>query len=387
MGGVTGARRLLVEGWRFLPHSYALVAQSHCLYLARRGDVELRFADLPFYDPGWKPARGIFASADEALLASLRAPEASFSPQATFTLRPERPDFSAPTTGERFAFATAEYRVLTLANVGALRSATDVPSCVHVVTPSRWAAGAYQRFGFADGRIHVVPHGVDPAIFRPDEAARLVMRRALGVERNFLFACAGAMTWNKGLDVLLGAFARLVDSEPDVRLLLKGADALYPSLELVREVLGDLPSRARSAVSARLIYEGRTFSAKVMADLLRAADCYVSPYRAEGFNLPVLEAMACGVGVICTAGGPTDEFTEQSFALRIPSRIATKRLDPDHEGEMLEPDMERLSELMGQAARDPAAARARGALAARYARERFSWEAMTGVLLGALFPA
>ena len=384
---VTGARRLQVEGWRFLPHSYALVAQSHCLWLARRGDVELRFADLPFYDPGWKPARGIFASADEALLSSLRAPEASFSPQATFTLRPERPDFSAPRTGERFAFATAEYRVLTPANVGALRSAADVPSCVQVVTPSRWAAEAYRRFGFADARIHVVPHGIDPAIFRPDEAARLVTRRALGVEREVLFACAGAMTWNKGLDALLKAFARLVESEPEVRLLLKGADALYPSRELVREVLGDLPSQARSAVTARLIYEGRTFSAKVMAELLRAADCYVSPYRAEGFNLPVLEAMACGVAVICTAGGPTDEFTEQSFALRIPGRVAPKRLDADHEGEMLEPDVEQLSALMRDTARDPAAARGRGALAARCAHERFSWEAVTNALLAALFPA
>ena len=384
---MTSVRRLLVEGWRFLPHSYALVAQSHCLCLARRVDVELRFADLPFYDPQWKPAHGIFTSAEEALLSSLRSPEASFAPDATFTLRPERPDFSAPRTGTRFAFATAEYRVLTPASLGDLRSANDVPDRVHVVTPSRWAAAAYRRFGFADARIHVVPHGIDPAIFRPDEAARLATRRTLGIDAEFLFLCAGAMTWNKGLDVLLAAFARLIEVRPGVRLLLKGADALYPSRELVREVLADLPSRARSAVSARLIYEGRTFSAKVMAELLRAADCYVSPYRAEGFNLPVLEAMACGVAVICTAGGPTDEFTDPSFAVRIPSRLASKRLDGDREGEMLEPDSENLAALMSEAARDPAAARMRGALAARYAHERHSWDAVTDILLGALFPA
>ena len=384
---MSSARRLLVEGWRFLPHSYALVAQSHCLCLARHGDVELRFADLPFYNPRWKRTRGIFPSADEALLASLRPPEAAFAPEATFTLRPERPDFSAPPTGKRFAFATAEYRILTPANVGALRSAAEVPSCVHVVTPSRWAAAAYRRFGFPDARVHVVPHGIDPAIFRSDAAARLVTRRALGIDREFLFVCAGAMTWNKGLDVLLAAFARVIEATPDVRLLLKGADALYRSRELVDAVLADLPSRARSAVSARLIYEGRTFSARVMAELLRAADCYVSPYRAEGFNLPVLEAMGCGVALICTAGGPTDEFTDPSFALRVRSRLATRPLDGACEGEMLEPDPEHLAALMSEAAGDPTAARARGGLAARYAHERFSWDAVTDVLLGALFPA
>jgi glycosyltransferase involved in cell wall biosynthesis len=381
---VTG-RRLLVEGWRFLPHSYALVAQGHCLCLARRGDVDLRFVDLPFYDPAWKRARGIFPSEDEALLSALPPPDASFSPEATFTLRPERPDFSAPPTGERFAFATAEYRVLAPASVESVPSAAEVPRCVHVVTPSRWAAAAYQRFGFPDERVHVVPHGIDPAIFRPDEESRLATRRALGAERAFLFVCAGAMTWNKGLDVLLGAFARVIEAEPDARLLLKGADALYPSRELVHEVLGDLPSRARSAVAARLIYEGRTLSAGVMADLLRAADCYVSPYRAEGFNLPVLEAMACGVPIVCTEGGPTDDFTDPSFAARVRSRRGRKLLDARHEGEMLEPDLDHLAALMSEIARDREAARVRGALATRHAHERFSWEAVTERLHSVLF--
>src|SRR5204862_4667195 len=149
-------RRLLVEGWRFLPHSYALVAQAHCLCLARRADIDLRFVDLPFYDPAWKTAQGIFSPDEEATLEALRAPEPSFAPEATFTLRPERPDFSAPRVGRRFAFGTAEYRVLTAENAGPLRSAIDVPANVDVVTPSRWAARAYERFGFAPDRIHVV---------------------------------------------------------------------------------------------------------------------------------------------------------------------------------------------------------------------------------------
>ncbi len=129
------------------------------------------------------------------------------------------------------------------------------------------------------------------------------------VEDNFVYLSVGAMTWNKGLDILLAAFARVIETEPDARLFLKGADGLYPSKSFVREVLDDLPAKARQAVAERLIYEGRTLSEQGMAHLFRTADCYVAPYRAEGFNLPVLEAMACGVAVVCTAGGPTDEFT------------------------------------------------------------------------------
>src|SRR5262249_55595303 len=160
---------------------------------------------------------------------ALRSPEGSFEAEATFTLRPERPDFTPARSGRRFSFATAEFRVLAPQNASGFGSATEVPSSVDVVTPSRWAAGAYHRFGFSPERVHVVPHGIDPSIFRPDDAGRRAMRASLGVGDAFLYVSAGAMTWNKGLDLLLSAFARVVQAQPEARLLLKGADALYPS--------------------------------------------------------------------------------------------------------------------------------------------------------------
>jgi glycosyltransferase involved in cell wall biosynthesis len=379
-------RRLLIEGWRFVPHSYALVAQAHCLCIARRAKVDLRFLDLPLYSEAWKHVRGVFSAAEEQVLAELRGPERSFLPEATFTLRPEQPDFSAPRSGRRFAFGTAEYRVLTAANAGGLYSAAEVPETVDVITPSRWAALAFERFGFAQERVHVVPHGIDPLVFYPDEASRRATRKALEVSDAFVYLSVGAMTWNKGLDLLLRAFARVAETEPDVRLLLKGADALYPSRDFVREVLADLPVRAREAVVARLIYDGRTLPARALAILFRAADCYVSPYRAEGFNLPVLEAMACGVPVVCTAGGPTDEFTDRSFAELIRSEVRKKRLDATAEGDELEPDLEHLVTLMRDAARQRDRLPAMGALAAQYAAKNFTWDAVTDLLLAQLLP-
>jgi glycosyltransferase involved in cell wall biosynthesis len=379
-------RRLLVEGWRFLPHSYALVAQAHCLCIARRADVALRFVDLPFYSKAWKPARGILSPNEEQTLSELRAPEASFLPEATFTLRPERPDFSPPRSGRKFAFGTAEYRVLTEDNMGALRSAAEVADTVDIVTPSRWAALAFERFGFPPERVHVVPHGIDPLVLCPDETSRRTTRDALGARDAFVYMSVGAMTWNKGLDILLAAFARVAETEPDVRLVLKGADALYSSRDLVHEVLGDLPARARETVAARLVYEGRTLSARAMAGLLRAADCYVSPYRAEGFNMPVLEAMACGVPVLCTSGGPTDEFTDPAFAGRIRSQVLKGRVDTTQEGDALAPDLDHLVALMRDAARDRDRAPALGALAAKHAADNCTWAAMTDLLLARLLP-
>lgn len=380
------ARRLLIEGWRFVPHSYALVAQAHCLRIAGRAGIELRFVDLPLYSEGWKRKRGVFSAAEEQILEELREPEASFLPEATFTLRPEQLDFSAPRAGRRFAFGTAEYRVLTEANAGGLRSAAEVPETVDVITPSRWAALAFERFRFPRERVHVVPHGIDPLVFHPDEASRRASREALGVSDAFVYTSVGAMTWNKGLDLLLAAFARVAETEPDVHLVLKGMDALYGSQDFVRELMSDLPVRAREAVASRLTYGGGTLPARGLARLLRAADCYVSPYRAEGFNLPVLEAMACGVPILCTAGGPTDEFTDGSFAKQIRSEVQKKRLDATAEGDVLKPDLEHLVTLMREAARERDRMPAMGALAAQHAAKSFTWEAVTHLLLGELLP-
>jgi len=124
-----------------------------------------------------------------------------------------------------------------------------------------------------------------------------------------------------------------------------------------------------------------------MADLLRAADVYVSPYRAEGFNMPVLEAAACGTPVICTAGGPTDEFTEEAFAWRIRSSPRQVSFTATNVGDYLEPDVDHLVELMRRAAQERDDATRIGAEGATYAAENFSWGRVTNRLFDVLFTA
>jgi glycosyltransferase involved in cell wall biosynthesis len=60
-----------------------------------------------------------------------------------------------------------------------------------------------------------------------------------------------------------------------------------------------------------------------MRHLYGMADVYTAPYRAEGFNLPAMEAIACGTPVIVTGGGATDDFCEPRTA----KMIASTRMD------------------------------------------------------------
>jgi glycosyltransferase involved in cell wall biosynthesis len=134
--------------------------------------------------------------------------------------------------------------------------------------------------------------------------------------------------------------------------------------------------QAISVVSVNLNQAG-------LRQLYGIADAYVSPYRAEGFNLPVLEAAACGTPVIVTQGGATDDFCNADVAMLIPSQPGARELAP---GQVVparyhEPDLGQLVEAMDACARgqglDPARReRGRQALVAR-----MNWASATQALL------
>jgi glycosyltransferase involved in cell wall biosynthesis len=379
--------KLLVEGWRGLSHSYALVNQWQLLALARRSDVDLRVRDRPYLGPTWRRQPGLFPEAQARVLDGLRPPEPGFAPDVTWRLTFPY-DLSPAPVGRTLVFGTAEHRVVPpsyLADPSRLAAAIADPA-VSILTPSAWSAEGFRRLGFPDERIAVVPHGVDPDLFGASPERRATIREGLRRElgfSGFVFMSVGGMNGGKGMDVLLPAFAAVSEQRPDVRLILKGSDHLYDSHRMLGAALDTLSGAAKARVAERLIYSGAALSLRQMADFYLAADAYVAPYRLEGFCLPVLEAAACGLPVICTAGGPTDEFATDAFALRIASRT----LDLDVEGRpgvMLEPDRDSLVAHLLRAM-DDAALRERAAVEGpRHAFDRFTWDQVVDRILPAL---
>jgi glycosyltransferase involved in cell wall biosynthesis len=254
-----------------------------------------------------------------------------------------------------------------------------------IITPSRWSQEGFLRHGFLPEQVKIVPHGVAPHVFCPDEQKRLETRHNLNLS-GFVFANFSAMTYNKGLDVLLRAFAIVCETQPDCRLLLKGSDSLYPSRTMLEESLSGLPETTRQFVASRISYIGSVLSMADMANMYRAADCYVSPYRAEGFNMPPLEAAACGTPVICTAGGATDDFMEEPFALKI---SASPRILQGEQRvqEYLEPDLDHLVALMRRAVEDGAWRQLAGQAGVAHVTSHFTWDRITDRLYDVLFPA
>ena len=371
--------QIIVEGWRFIYHSYCVANQFQLLEMLTRprGQIELFHRDMPYIDPAWETKISLFDRPNEALLRSIPGP--GVNQLADVTLRMHCPwDFAASSSAETWVFAATEWGIVTRTVLQAIgvRSIVQTPvnSEVKIITPSAWSKAGLIRSGVEGDRIAIVPLGVDPQIYYPAEGdRRQSLRQSFGWSNYFIFLNIGGQTDRKGIRPLLKAFAAVVDKYPHARLVLKGSELLYPSRDEIAEacrVVLDDAERAR--VLPRLLYTGTQLSFAQVAELYQAADVYVSPYLAEGFNLPVLEAAACGLPIICTAGGPTDDFTRSDFALRIESKFTAVAV----EGEtlfMLAPEWEHLTDLMQSAIERPEIAANARVAGPAFVAEHFSW--------------
>jgi glycosyltransferase involved in cell wall biosynthesis len=383
--------RLLVEGWRGVSHSFAMVNQHQLLALARTGAVDLHHRDLPFFMPHWnaRDTGAGFAPAQAAFIDGLLPLEPALADLVYRIAAPiPAPDRRARRT---LTFAVTEFGLTD-------RSFADpaLPPAAYgdggnlVVTPSRWSRDRLLDRGFDEPGVRVVRHGVDRDGFAPLGAAeRALNRRNLGfADDEVVFLNVGLPAWNKGIDLLTAAFAAVRRSHPRARLVIKDASRLY-GLD-AEAVLRDLARRQPGVITPEVVGAISVVSGNMsqaeMRLLYGIADRYVSPYRAEGFNLPVLEALACGTPVIVSSGGATDDFCDGDGVIKVPSVFVRADLR-DHPGACrVEPHLPSLIERMDEAVRagplhDPAHPLRR---AARDATASWTWDDAARALL-ALF--
>ena len=362
-----------VEGWRFVPHSYAILCQWQCLELMRRDTVELFFRDVPLVRARWRQTRGLMPEKWEDALARLA--DSAPGRRVDCAVRIFVPS-SFKRSGARrvLVVCTADFGWLPTAMIEDGRPLANAhrASDTIILSPSAWSTWGLLRAGADPDRVKLVPLGVDVRVFHPaSPEQRADERRIAGHDNRFVFLNVSAHTLSKGTDLILKAFARVAAIRDDVFLLLKGVDAVYESKGYLQQWMAErLTSDERAAIAGRTRYFGDSVSVDALAAIYRSANVYVTPYRSESFNMPALEAAACGLPIICTAGGPTDEFTTPAFARRIGAELVPGNR-PD---ELIrEPDLDELTQAMLDL-RDDATFGATAKVAGpAYAGAHFTW--------------
>ena len=154
-----------------------------------------------------------------------------------------------------------------------------------IVVPTQAVADELARHVALAAPAVVVGEGVSADLALPADADERAA--ALGLPDEPFAVTLATIEPRKGLDVLLEALAR--PGAPDVPLLVVG----QPGWGSV-----DVAGRAAAlGLGSRVQLVGR-LADDDLAVVLRRATVLVAPSRAEGFGLPVLEAMAAGVPVV-----------------------------------------------------------------------------------------
>jgi len=196
------------------------------------------------------------------------------------------------------------------------------------------------ELGLDPDRVVAVPNGFDPPRGDPE-----VGRRLAGVERYLL--AVGTVEPRKDLPSLVAAVDRLADEHPDLVLVHAGGDGWQ--VELLDRAVAAMrhPERFR-----RLGYVDHD----QLGHLYAGARAFAHAAVYEGFGIPVLEAMACDVPVVCTDAPAVQEVAGDAAAI-VPVG-----------------DVDELAQAIARAWTDDAW-RAQAVARGRARCERYSWDA------------
>jgi len=184
--------------------------------------------------------------------------------------------------------------------------------CHEVIVSSSWCQQVLALQGVEYNVSRIPHHGVDEAVFQPGNIEAIT--KPHGPFRMFNM---GKLELRKGHDLCLDLVAAMTKLGIDVQLWAMW-DNPFMDVNSMRWLLAKWAQRSarqfgvdyHELYSKVLIVSGRS-EAEDVAKVINATVAGVYPFRAEGWNLPLLETMACARPVIATfATAPVDYLTE-----------------------------------------------------------------------------
>jgi glycosyltransferase involved in cell wall biosynthesis len=278
------------------------------------------------------------------------------------------PDFSEPSSGKWVMIQPWEFGSLPKKWVQEFSTKVD-----EMWVPTNYVKECYVDSGIPTDRVYVVPNG-----FNPNDFNKNANPYRLKTKKKFKFLFVGGTIYRKGIDLLLKAYSELFAQSDDVCLVIKdmGGSSFYKKQNF-REDIYQLMNKHNSP---EIEYIDSFLSTEEMSGLYKACDTLVHPYRGEGFGMPIIESMACGLPVIVTNGGACLDFcnSENSFLVDAEKTYyKNKHVGGEETIDypwLFEPSQEELKRTMILALNDSELLKSKSEKALFDVSEHFTWE-------------
>ncbi|MCW3105222.1 MAG: hypothetical protein JWO09_3662 [Bacteroidetes bacterium] len=194
----------------------------------------------------------------------------------------------------------------------------------HIIVPTLSSANAWINSGISSSKISICPLGVDPAIFKPGIAALdLGMTREKPVhEYAVRMMNISDFIPRKNITGLLRAWLEATSSSDDAVLILK-AGLYHEHLHtwLQQKIVGIQEAAGKTfEEAAPICWISDLLAPDAMPSLYAAGTHYISMSHGEGWDLPMMEAGACGLQLIAPRHSAYENWMDEQWTSFIPSK-------------------------------------------------------------------
>lgn len=231
--------------------------------------------------------------------------------------------------------------------------------------PSRWQADITIKQGMPASKVKVVPEGVDSKVFYPENY------KIAG--NKFRFLIFGRWDNRKSTKEIIRAFKNLFGNNNKFELIISVEDNFnVDGLGSTRERLKHYDLECDNI---RIV---NFPDKKDYAKFLKAGNVFLSCSRSEGWNLPLIEAMACGTPSIYSDCSGQLEFAQgKGIPIKIKKEVPVSAFYPPDKpcsGNWYEPDFKDLEDKMIEVYNNYDYYKKKALQDSIEIRDRFSWE-------------
>lgn len=290
---------ILIKGWYSIYHSYAVVNYFQTKYIIqnKQDNIHFYYEETPYFSTAWKDQIIFDLPIEKYDKMKHSIPDIIYRISFPYLIE------DLEHNQKQFLFYTSEdslfHQEYFNKDLNTIRKLVKEEKLV-LITPSHKSAKAFTNHNIP---VTVIPHGYDPEYYYPNKKDRN--------DKLKVFLNISAFSPNKNIPIILKAFSSYHKINPDILLILKGSKDLYKTEENLLYYIEE--SGIDKSILNKVLIITDSLTPQTMNELYNSSDVYISAGEVEGFDVPIVEALATNTPVLSHKNNPNSHLASETF--------------------------------------------------------------------------